>query len=326
MITYLPIQNQHTYDSVDFPTAISNDNNDSNLDAAITWLKENKKTIEERLALCGAVLFRGFPIHDAETFDKFSAAFDYPSFTYKESLSNAVRINFTERVFTANEAPKDVEIHLHHEMAQTPISPEKIFFFCVSSADNGGATPLCRSDQLFAAFEAEAPSLAKDFEEKGVKYTTHMPAADNHGSGQGRSWASTLSAETKEEAEQKLKQLGYSWEWEADDSLKAITPVLPAVIELDDGRKVFYNQLLAAYLGWSGVRENPTKAICFGDGSAIPKAALETMAELSEKFTFDMNWQDGDMVLVDNKTTMHGRRPYSGERKRQVLVALAGAA
>ena len=47
------------------------------------------------------------------------------------------------------------------------------------------------------------------------------------------------------------------------------------------------------------------------------------IVELSKAFTYDLQWQDGDVALVDNKMTMHGRRPYSGERKREVLVALA---
>ena len=42
-----------------------------------------------------------------------------------------------------------------------------------------------------------------------------------------------------------------------------------------------------------------------------------------EQFTFDLEWQDGDVALVDNYMTMHGRKPFSGDRKRQVLVALA---
>ena len=53
----------------------------------------------------GAVLFRGFPLATAEDFDAFVAAFDLPNFPYDESLSNAVRVNKTPRVFTANEAP-----------------------------------------------------------------------------------------------------------------------------------------------------------------------------------------------------------------------------
>lgn len=306
-----------------FPAVVSNDQSITTLEQCELWVKQHKSELEKKLASSGAILFRGFPLNSAETFDQFSNAFDYPNFTYKESLSNAVRINFTERVFTANEAPKDVEIYLHHEMAQTPISPSKIFFFCKSSADKGGATPLCRSDMLFEALQEKSPDLAADFESKGLKYTTHMPFLDDHGSGQGRSWKSTLSVDTKTQAEAKLLELGYSWEWKDDDSLRATTPCLPAVVTLSNQKKVFYNQLIAAYMGWKGVKEDPSSAITFGDGSHIPASGLELVASLASQFTFDLPWQDGDLALVDNYMTMHGRKPFSGERKRQVLVALA---
>lgn len=323
-IEYAKVSTQHNYNGDVFPQIVVN-NGCETVEDTVAFVRQHQDELEAQLAVSGALLFRGFPITSAETFDLFSASFEYPNFTYQESLSNAVRINFTERVFTANEAPKDVEIFLHHEMAQTPISPSKLFFFCLAAADKGGATPLCRSDKLFEALEAENPTLAQDFALKGVKYTTTMPAANDANSGQGRSWKSTLSVETLEQGEAKLKELGYSWEWLDDGSLRAVTPVLPAVIELEDGSRVFYNQLIAAYMGWKGVRENPSSAITFGDGSAIPKEGLERIADLSEKFTFDLDWQDGDVALVDNYRTMHGRRPYSGDRKRQVLVALVAS-
>ena len=322
MINFHKTDGQFNFDESVFPSVILNESGFDSVEATSVWIKENMAELEAELSNSGALLFRGFPINNAETFDAFSAAFGYPSFTYKESLSNAVRINFTERVFTANEAPKEVEIYLHHEMAQTPISPDKLFFYCNSAADQGGATPICRSDQLFKALVSELPELAKDFENKGLRYTTHMPSEDDAQSGQGRSWASTLSVESKDEAEKKLAELGYDWQWQPNGSLKAITPILPAVLDLK-GKKVFYNQLVAAYMGWDGVRDDPSRALAFGDGSAIPKEGLERIAELSKNYTFDLQWQDGDVALLDNKITMHGRRPYSGERKRQVLVALA---
>jgi len=322
MINFHKTDGQLNFDDSVFPSVVLNDDQFSSVEETAEWVNKHKVAIEAELASSGALLFRGFPINNAETFDAFAAAFGYPSFTYQESLSNAVRINYTDRVFTANEAPKEVEIYLHHEMAQTPISPEKIFFFCNTAANQGGATPICRSDQLFLALEAENPELAKAFEEKGLRYTTHMPAKDDINSGQGRSWASTLSVGNSEEAEQKLADLGYEWEWQDDGSLKAITPVLPAVLNLGT-KKVFYNQLVAAYMGWKGVRDDPSKALAFGDGSAIAKEDLERIAVLSQQFTFDLQWQDGDVALLDNKISMHGRRPYSGDRKRLVLVALA---
>ncbi|MFT6006454.1 MAG: alpha-ketoglutarate-dependent taurine dioxygenase [Pseudoalteromonas tetraodonis] len=306
-----------------FPTLALNSDSVETVQQTIDWVRVNKQHIERELSQSGAVLFRGFPIVDADSFDAFSAAFGYPSFTYQESLSNAVRINFTERVFTANEAPKDIEIYLHHEMAQTPVSPDKLFFFCKSAAQTGGATPICRSDKVFEALSAAAPELAQSFADKGLIYTTSMPGEDDQASGQGRSWKSTLSVETKLQAEKKLQDLGYTWEWLSDGGLRAITPILPAVRTLDNGTQVFYNQLIAAYLGWQGVRENPSSAITFGDGSDIQISALDLVVKLAKDFTYDLAWQDGDVVLIDNKLTMHGRRPYSGERKRQVLVALA---
>ena len=98
--------------------------------------------IKAQLAEEGAVLFRGLGIQSAEAFDRFSYQFGYRDFSYQASLSNAVRINLTPRVFTANEAPKEVEIFLHHEMAQTPLPPDKLFFCCLSASVSGGATPL----------------------------------------------------------------------------------------------------------------------------------------------------------------------------------------
>ncbi|MCH2189297.1 MAG: TauD/TfdA family dioxygenase [Gammaproteobacteria bacterium] len=322
-IEFQSVNSQLVFDEGVFPLVVTPPQANITLEQSKQWIRDNLHTLELELARAGAILFRGFPMDSAETFDEFSAAFDYPSFTYKESLSNAVRINFTERVFTANEAPKDVEIYLHHEMAQTPVSPDKLFFFCKSAAEQGGATPICRSDKLYQALKDRDSELALEFFDKGLKYTTHMPFEDNHASGQGRSWKGTLSVETQAEAEKKLAQLGYSWEWMSDKSLKAITPVLPAVRTLENGTDVFYNQLVAAYLGWKGVKEEPSKAITFGDDSHISVEALDLVVSLSREFTFDLQWQDGDMALIDNKMTMHGRRPFAGERKRQVLVALA---
>lgn len=324
-IQFQSVPGQLTFDESIFPMVIVNDGSITSVDDAVSFIQGHLAELEVVLANSGAVLFRGFPIETAAAFDTFSTGFGYPNFTYQESLSNAVRINFTERVFSANEAPKDVEIYLHHEMAQTPISPSKLFFFCVSAAAAGGATPLCRSDKLFAKLKQENPRLAANFIQKGLKYTTYMPISNDIKSGQGRSWKSTLSVETLEAAEMKLQDLGYSWEWLDDGSLKAITPILPAVLKLNNGVEVFYNQLIAAYMGWKGVRENPSRSITFGDGSHIPKQGLEQVVALADQFTFDLTWQDGDVALVNNYMAMHGRRPFTGERQRQVLVALSAA-
>ena len=309
--------------SMSFPYLVTNDEGICDRDDMLAWLQPQISELKSHLASCGTVLFRGFPVHCAGDFDQFSAAFGYGDFTYQESLSNAIRINFTNRVFTANEAPPNVEIHLHHEMAQTPLSPEKIFFCCINAAEHGGATPLCRSDQFYQAFKSAHPEWAEQFDQLGLKYTTHMPYAADTNSGEGRSWRSTLSVESQKEAEDKLSALGYSWQWQPDQSLMATTPALPAVRKLPDGRESFFNQVIAAYRGWKRTDDSPDTILTFGNGDSIPVPALEAIVSLSDEFTFPVEWQNGDVALVDNHRIMHGRKPYSGASKRQVLVCLA---
>ena len=293
------------------------------LDGATSWIAENRRQLRDRTVHHGAILFRGFPLSGAEDFDRFITAFDLPNFPYEDSLSNAVRVIKTPRVFTANEAPPTVTIFLHHEMAQTPLYPGKLFFFCEQPADTGGATPLCRSDVLWDRLRAECPGFAGDCESKGLKYSNVMPSQNDLTSGMGRSWQSTLRASTPERAEDRLKALGYSWTWLDDGCLRATTPVLPAVRKLADGRTSFFNQLIAAFQGWKDERNDPSKAITFGDGTLLDRDAVNVATRLGEELSFNVPWQRGDVALVDNFVTMHGRRAFTGTRK--VLASLVAA-
>ena len=292
------------------------------LTSAQDWVKENKISIEAQLKEYGAVLFRNLPIENAEDFDFFISAFHYKTFTYEESLSNAVRINKTDKVFTANEAPKEIEIFLHHEMAQTPIYPKNIFFFCKSASLHGGETPLCRSDHLYAALLDEDPNLIMKFEENGVIYNSVMSNGDELVSGQGRSWQKTLGVKSKEEAEIKLNDLGYTWNWIDGDNLSVTTKAFKAIKELEDGNRSFFNQVLAASLGWKKNSKEDLSPVKFGNGEEIPDSKIQIISELAKSLTLLRQWEDRDILLIDNYRVMHGRKPFSGGKSREVLVSL----
>lgn len=289
-------------------------------DALPAHIAANKSEIDASLADSGAVLFRGFDVPAAQTFDAVVEAYGEANFPYAESLSNAVRVNVTDRVFTANEAPPSTSIFLHHEMAQTPIYPSKLLFYCEVAPDSGGATPLCRSDILLEQLKRQEPELITRFANQGVRYSNIMPDQDDAGSGQGRSWRSTLSVVDRISAEERLANLGYDWQWQDDSSLKVTTPVLEAVRTLPDGRQSFFNQLIAAFRGWSDSRNTASKSVTFGDGTPITPADMESAISLSDELSYDLEWQAGDVALLDNFLVMHGRRPFAG--KRRVLASL----
>jgi len=319
----LTIESQQNYDEACFPLILECKSPEATLEEALVWVSDNKVDLDAKAAKHGSVLFRNFPTKTDLDFDAFIQALDLPNFKYKDSLSNAVRTNRTERVFTANEAPPEVTIFLHHEMAQTPIYPSKLLFFCEKAAEEGGATPLCRSDILMEKLYEELPEFSKNCEEKGLLYSTVMPSHDDAASGMGRSWQSTFSVTTNEEAEDRMKELNYSWEWLDDGCLRATTPVLMAVRDLGDGRKSFFNQLIAAFKGWKDSRNDPAKAITFGDGTPLSTEDAMKAADIAEDLTFDIPWEDGDIALVDNYVAMHGRRTFSGTRK--VLASLVAS-
>jgi alpha-ketoglutarate-dependent taurine dioxygenase len=311
---------QQQYGGQVFPLVLECQSTGVTPDAAAAWIGANRDDLLEKAAAHGAILFRNFGLATPEDFDRFVAAFGLTNFPYDQSLSNAVRVNKTPRVFTANEAPPSVTIFLHHEMAQTPIYPSRLFFFCEQPSEQGGATPICRSDILWDRLAADRPQFARDCEAKGLKYTNVMPAANDATSGMGRSWQSTLRANTRDDAERRLRDLKYSWEWLPDGSLRATTPVLPAVRQIGGGRKAFFNQLIAASQGWKDTRNDPSKSITFGDGSPLDREAVDHATKLGEELSFDIPWQRGDVALVDNFVAMHGRRTFAGTRK--VLASL----
>lgn len=306
-----------THSAQDFPLIIEASAQESD---AAQWIADQRQSLLTQLGSHGAILLRGFNLTTDKDFDTAISAFNLPVFTYEESLSNAVRSNRTKKVFTANEAPAEIEIFLHHEMAQTPVYPSKLFFFCEQAPGSGGATPLCRSDLLLARMKTRMPEFVSKCQDLGVRYTNVMPGTADAKSGQGRSWKSTLSCENEFQAEQRLAELGYSWEWQKDESLRVTTPVLPAIKTLESGVEVFFNQLIAAFMGWKDARNQKQKSVRFGDDSEIMESDLQAVAAEAARMTYDLQWQNGDMALVDNFLVMHGRRPFTGQRR--VLASL----
>ena len=149
-----------------------------------------------------------------------------------------------------------------------------------------------------------------------------MSNGDELVSGQGRSWQKTLRVSSKEEAEQKLKELGYTWHWLEGDNLSVTTRTLEAIKELRNGRKSFFNQVLAASLGWKKNSNNEIPPVRFGNGEEICNSNLQTISNLAESLTLLRNWKDKDILLIDNHRVMLGRKPFSGEKNREVLVSL----
>ena len=311
-----PIASQQRHADTAFPLVLVPSYQMANVDE----VAQQREALMAQLAIHGAIVFRGCDIADDQRFDRFVTAFGLENFPHDGSLSNAVRRNRTPRIFTANEAPCDVEIFLHHEMAQTPLFPRYLFFCCEQAAAVGGATPLCRSDVLLQRLQARLPRFIERCRQKGACYALVMPGVADQASGQGRSWRETLGVESKEAAEARLASLHYQWQWLPEECLAVTTPALPLVRHTSAGQEVFFNQLIAAFCGWQDQRNEQSRSVTYGDGSTIDEEDLKAATDIAYELSFDLNWQTGDVALIDNDRVMHGRRPFHGSRS--VLASL----
>ena len=292
---------------------------------ASRWLVENRAWLSAQLQTQGYAYLRGLSVFTPEDLHQAVSALPGQAFPYEKSLSNALRVDLTDRVFTANEAPAHYTIDLHHEMVQTPFYPDILLFNCQLAADLGGATTVCDSRAVYSGILQKAPGFIEKLERYGVRYTQEFSGFNKQDSAQGRSWAHLFKVDQlpidqqESAAESTMSRLGYTWRWldqgnELPDLLLT-SPQLPALALNHQQQGVFFNQLIAAFLGWSELTTSQTPMLTYGNNESIEMDYLEIMANVGRDLTQAIAWQAGDLVILNNHLVMHGRSAFKGQRK-----------
>ena len=59
----------------------------------------------------------------------------------------------------------------------------------------------------------------------------------------------------------------------------------------------------------------------FNDDDIVSEDEIEEMRALAETCTHEINWQDGDIAVLDNTRIMHGRRAIV-DTNRQLFIGM----
>lgn len=329
----------------------SGDSSKTSLDCAIDAVKALQtqgQVLTKQLAVHGALLFRGLPIHDSNDFSRFVHAFGFKPHELIGNVKGGGEL--APAVSYANEAPPHVQIYSHNESAHVPNAPGYIMFYGhrVPELGNGGESPMSSSLELYHRANAEMPEFIAELAEKGclskISYKTSQqyPGGSTLLEAFGKDVLNTDDKATrraKMEAQIKRYNRGEhtTWEWTdagnngTDEEILTLTHRVPALRTqaqsgyptLFTGLAAYWKNLqlrLASDDGLAKKRGGQMQQL-YGDGSVIQDEYLAKLASITDDLRVLHSWHRGDVLVFDNTIAQHGRQPWVGEQEDRVIMA-----
>lgn len=298
-------------------TATSNRNIDD-------FIQQNNSEINCILLKYGGLLLRGFNIHAISEFNRLATAICPILFDYLNRSTPRTRLG--GKIYTATEYHQDRHILFHNENSYTSVWPDKILFFCVIPAQEGGETPVADSRQVYNLLPQE---IINEFTTKKILYTRNfIPGID-------LSWQEVFQTKNKRDVEQYCDENKIEYIWQ-EDNLHGIELVTKQICQStlkhpQTGEYVWFNQ--AHLFDISALESNQQEVLikslgnkalprnsCFGDGSMINPEYLNLIRHAYEREKIEFKWHKSDVMILDNRLMAHARNPFKGERKIAVAM------
>jgi alpha-ketoglutarate-dependent taurine dioxygenase len=236
---------------------------------------------------------------------------------------NSPRSRVRGNLYTSTEYPQQFTISMHNELSYARRWPARLAFYCAKAAERGGATPVLDGELWLASLDEQVRAAFAG----GIRYVQNL----HDGYGFGKSWQDTFETDDRAAVEEYLRDAEAEWAW-GPDGLR-VTQYRPATVKHPvAGTEVWFNQAdqwHPAGLGDDTAKElydilEPDEFpqyVTFADGTPIPDAYVRQIQDRGLDHAVDVDWRAGDVLLIDNVLTAHGRRPFDGTRR--VLVAMS---
>lgn len=287
----------------------------------VEWAAANTDFVESYLERNGAILFRDFGLSAVEEFERLIESVSGPLLDY--SYRSTPRHVVSGRIYSSTEYPAHQTIPLHNENSYTRNWPMKLSFFSLQVAEKGGETPIADSRKIHEILAAE---IRECFVRKGLMYVR------NYGTGLDLPWQEVFQTSSKAVVEDYCRKAGMEFEWIGEDQVRTRQRAQAVEVHPRTGELVWFNQAHLFHVSRLPVEvrewllsahgeQNLPRNVYFADGSHIEAALLDEIMQVYDEQAIVFPWREGDVLMLDNMLTAHGRKPFVGKRK--VVVGIA---
>ncbi|WED41795.1 TauD/TfdA family dioxygenase [Legionella cardiaca] len=295
-----------------------------------------KAQIQQQLLTHGALLFRDLPLTTAEHFSDFIKAINLGTFVNYIG-GDSPRDKVINKIYTSTEAPPHIYIPLHQELSYLKTYPAHVYFYCEIEPEYQGETVIADARKIYNSLD---PEVVSRFREKELTYISHyyqksaLMTFINYLARSHKSWMDVFETDSKTIVEQFCQTNEIRWRWlrgnwiELKHTRPALLqhPITKETVWFNQAHLYDFNPKLLGLLNFLAVkllyfrRLTRLHEVIFADGSTISRADLYHILDTLKKHTVSFPWKKGDVMVLDNVLTMHGRAPFKG--KRRILTAL----
>src|SRR5256885_2278357 len=291
-------------------------------DDAPRWAAEHRDALRAAVVEHGSLLVRGLRLRDVAEIEAVLRRLG-SLMTEKEAF--AARQRYSDGLYSSSKWPPNQPMCMHHELSYALEFPSLMLFACLVAPTDGGATPVADSPTVLQALPT---GLIERFERVGWLLIR------NYNDEIGASIAEAFGTDDRRAVESYCRANAIEFEWQPDGALRTWQRRSAVVRHPRTGQRCWFNQIaflnewtidpevreyLVDIYGEDGLPFNTR----FGNGDPISADVIQVVDQVYEENTARERWQSGDLFLVDNVRTAHGRESFEGPR--EVVVSLADA-
>ncbi|MGW1559865.1 TauD/TfdA family dioxygenase [Streptomyces sp. NPDC002144] len=285
-----------------------------------SWAAEHRDALRAAVAEHGSLMVRGLGLTEPAAVGAVFRQLTDALMADREPF--APRRSYGDGVYSSSKWPPNQQMCMHHELSYSLEFPGLLLFACLEAPESGGATALADGPAVLQALPAE---LTERFAREGWLLTR------TYNDEIGATVEEAFGTDERAAVERHCRAHAIEFAWQDDGSLRTRQHRAAVVRHPADGRRCWFNQIaflnewtmdpevreyLVDVYGPDGLPFNTRH----GNGDPLDEGVVRAINEVYEAHTLREPWRSGDLLLVDNIRTAHGREPFEGPR--EVLAAL----